>query len=44
MAVYQTETLLPSVAQQQNLMEYLWGDETTTAISPFASDAVGQHS
>jgi len=40
----QTAPLLPSVAQQQNVMEYCWEGSASTAISPTsASDVVGQH-
>ena len=36
--------LLPSVTQQQNVVEYWWEDSTSTAISPVsASDHQGQH-
>ena len=43
-AFCQTASLLSSVAQQQNLMEYWRGGSTSTAISPTsASDIVGQH-
>jgi len=38
----QTIPLLPSVAQQQNVMECWWKGSTSTAIPPPpASDAVG---
>jgi len=40
----QTAPQLPSVAWQQNIMEYWWEGSTPTAIPPTsASDAVGQH-
>jgi len=40
----QTVPLLPSVAQQQNIMEYLWEVSTSTAIPLIStSDIVGQH-
>ena len=36
--------LLPSVTQQQHVMEYWWEGSASTAIPPTsASDAVGQH-
>jgi len=39
----QTAPLLPSVAQQQNVMGYWWEGSTCTAISPTsASDVTGQ--
>jgi hypothetical protein len=39
----QTDPLLSSVAWQQNLTEYWREGLTSTAISTFASDIVGQH-
>jgi len=40
---YKTAPLLPSVARQQNVMEYWWEGSTCTAISPTsASGVVGQ--
>ena len=40
----QTFPLLPSVAQQQNVMKYWWEDSIPTAIPPTsASDFVSQH-
>jgi len=44
MPLRQSVPLLPSVAQQQNVMEYGWEGSTSTAISPpSASDVVSQH-
>ena len=43
MASGQTAPLLPSVAQQQNGMEYWWEGYTSTVIPPTSnSDNVGQ--
>jgi len=40
----QTAPLLPSVTQQQNVVEYWWEGSTSTAITPAsASDIVGRH-
>ena len=40
----QTAPLLPSVTQQQNVMEYWWEGSTSTAIAPtFASGVIGQY-
>ena len=40
----QTAPLLPSVTQQQNVMECWWEGSTSTAIPPpSASDVMGQH-
>ena len=40
----QTAPLLPSVMQQQNVMEYCWEGSASTAIPPTsASDVAGQH-
>ena len=39
----QTAPLLPSVTQQQNVMEYWWEDSIFTAIHPSASAVVGYH-
>ena len=40
----QTVPLLPSVTQQQNVMEYFWEDSVPTAMPPtYASETVGQH-
>jgi len=40
----QTAPLLPSVTQQQHIMEYWWEVSTSTAIPPTStSDVVGQH-
>ena len=44
MLICHTAPLLPSVAQQQNVMEYWWEGSTSAAIPPTsASDVVGQH-
>jgi len=41
---YQTAPLLPSVTQQQNVMEYWREGSASTAVPPTsASDVVGQH-
>ena len=39
----QMAPLLPSVAQQQNVMTYWWEGSTSTAIPPSISGAVCQH-
>ena len=42
---WQTAPLLPSVAWQQNVMEYWWEGSTSTTIPPRSiSDVAGQHS
>ena len=44
MAFGQTAPLLPSVTQQQNVMEYWWEGSTSTATPQLpASDTVSQH-
>ena len=44
MPLCQTTPLLPSVKQQQSVMEYCWKGSTSTAIPPtFISDDLGQH-
>jgi len=44
MSFCQIPPLLPSVTQQQNVMEYLWEGSISTAMPPtFASDIMGQH-
>jgi len=40
---YQPAALLPSVTQQQNVMEYGWEDSATTAIPTSTSNSVVQH-
>ena len=44
MPLCQPTPLLPSVMQQQNVIEYWWESTASTAISPTsASEFVGQH-
>ena len=44
MSFCQTVPLLPSVTQQQKVMEYWWGDSVSTTMLPtFTSDIMGQH-
>ena len=44
MSFGQTAPLLPSVTQQQHVMESWWEDSTSTTIPPLsASDVVDQH-
>jgi len=44
MPFYKTAPLLPSVARQQNVMEYWWEGSASTDIPPSSTfDVMGQH-